>query len=170
MDKIAIISDIHGNLEALKTALLDIKRRNIKTIYCLGDIVGKGTHQKECVDLVRKECMMVLRGNNDDFFSRTWDKSELTDLEQKRYNWIRSKLTKQDLCYLQTLPFCYEFYLSGRLVRLFHAHPEKNYNFIGNIDTLERTYEFFLPSKNTIPQEKGDLIVYGHIRQFSLRC
>jgi len=40
MDKIAIISDIHGNLEALKTVLNDIEKRNIKTIYCLGDIIA----------------------------------------------------------------------------------------------------------------------------------
>lgn len=45
MDKIAIISDIHGNLEALNVVLSDIKKRGINTIYCLGDIVGKGTHQ-----------------------------------------------------------------------------------------------------------------------------
>ena len=40
--KIAIISDIHGNLEALKSVLNDIKNRNIDKIYCLGDIIAKG--------------------------------------------------------------------------------------------------------------------------------
>ena len=38
----AVISDIHGNVEALDTALADIDRRSIKKIYCLGDIVGYG--------------------------------------------------------------------------------------------------------------------------------
>lgn len=45
MDKIAIISDIHGNLEALTSVLDDIKERNINRIFCLGDIIAKGTHQ-----------------------------------------------------------------------------------------------------------------------------
>ena len=39
MDKIAIISDIHGNLEALKAVLKDIQERNIDKIFCLGDII-----------------------------------------------------------------------------------------------------------------------------------
>lgn len=37
--KVAIISDIHGNLEALKTTLQDIEKRNIDKIICLGDII-----------------------------------------------------------------------------------------------------------------------------------
>ncbi|MHC5179342.1 MAG: metallophosphoesterase family protein [Planctomycetota bacterium] len=48
----AIISDIHSNLEALTTVLDDIEKRNIKTIYCLGDVVGYAANPKECLDLV----------------------------------------------------------------------------------------------------------------------
>ena len=162
MDKIAIISDIHGNLEALKVILSDIKKRGINIIYCLGDIVGKGTHQEECVNLVKENCQVVLLGNNDEYFSRTWD-HEFSEIEERRYKWCRSKLSSDSLNYLLNLPFCYEFYLSGRLVRLFHAHPDLNYKFIGNIDTIERLYELFLPSDNTISQDKADLVVYGHI-------
>ena len=56
MNRIAIISDIHGNLEALKSVLNDIKKRDIDKIYCLGDIIAKGSHQQECVDLIRNSC------------------------------------------------------------------------------------------------------------------
>ena len=69
--KIAIISDIHGNLEALNTVLEDIKKRNIDKIYCLGDIIAKGTHQQECVDLVRANCEVVIKGNCDEYYSRS---------------------------------------------------------------------------------------------------
>ena len=44
MEKIAIISDIHGNLEAFKTIIKDIEKRGINRIFCLGDIIGKGSH------------------------------------------------------------------------------------------------------------------------------
>ena len=54
--KIAVFSDIHGNLEALKTCLADIKKRNIDKIFCLGDIVAKGYNAEECVKLIRKNC------------------------------------------------------------------------------------------------------------------
>lgn len=61
----AVISDIHGNLEALETALADIDRRNIKLIYCLGDVVGYGASPKECLDRVIERCTICLCGNHD---------------------------------------------------------------------------------------------------------
>ena len=61
----AIISDIHGNLEALQAVLADIKRREITSILCLGDVVGYGPNPKECVDLVRENCRDCLMGNHD---------------------------------------------------------------------------------------------------------
>ena len=59
--RIAIISDIHGNLEALKTCLADIQKRNIDKIFCLGDILAKGCHMEECVKLVRENCDVILK-------------------------------------------------------------------------------------------------------------
>lgn len=61
----AVISDIHGNLEALEEALRDIDRRQIRTIYCLGDVVGYGASPKECLDLVIERCETILCGNHD---------------------------------------------------------------------------------------------------------
>ena len=54
--KIAIISDVHGNLEALKATLKDIQKRNIDKIYCLGDTLAKGVHPKECIKLIKENC------------------------------------------------------------------------------------------------------------------
>ena len=65
MEKIAIIADVHGNYEALKTVLIDIEKRGIKQIYCLGDVIGKGSRPNECLDLL-KNCIMVY-GNWEDF-------------------------------------------------------------------------------------------------------
>jgi len=48
----AILSDIHSNLEALTVVLADIQKRGIKTIYCLGDVIGYGPNPKECLDLI----------------------------------------------------------------------------------------------------------------------
>lgn len=55
MEKIAIISDIHGNLEALKVVLNDILEKGITKIFCLGDIIAKGSCDKECLKLIRKK-------------------------------------------------------------------------------------------------------------------
>ena len=164
MDKIAVISDIHGNLEALKTVLNDIRRRNIDKIICLGDIIAKGTHQEECVKLIKENCYITIKGNNDEFYSRdNIDLEKVREIEKKRYNWIRKKLSKESLSFLQNLPYSHELYMSGRLIRFFHAHPETTYKFIGNFDKIERTFELFLPSNNTISDSIADIVVYGHI-------
>ena len=62
---LAVISDIHSNLEALQAVLADIEERGVKEIICLGDIVGYGPNPKECLDLVRKRCRVTLMGNHD---------------------------------------------------------------------------------------------------------
>lgn len=84
MEKIAIISDIHGNLEALTTVLNDIEKRNIKLIYCLGDIIAKGTHSKECLELIKEKCQIIIKGNCDDFFSKEHNEESVNEISKKR--------------------------------------------------------------------------------------
>lgn len=61
----AIISDIHGNLEALEAVLADIAQQNVNEIYCLGDIIGYGPNPRECIDLVMERCAVTILGNHD---------------------------------------------------------------------------------------------------------
>ena len=61
----AIISDIHGNLEALQAVVAEIERRGITRIYCLGDVVGYGPCPGECLDAVIERCTMCVCGNHD---------------------------------------------------------------------------------------------------------
>lgn len=163
MDKIAIISDIHGNLEALKTVLNDIDKRGIKTIYCLGDMIAKGANAKECVSLVKKRCSVVLRGNCDRYFSSEQDLDEKVEIEKIRYTWNHGKLSKDDAEYLLNLPFSYEFYMSGNLVRLFHATPTSDRGIVLNQNKPFEKYTLFLPSDKTISDKIANVVVYGHV-------
>lgn len=61
----AVISDIHSNIEALTTVLADIEDRGIKTIYCLGDVVGYGPNPRECLDLIIEKTKWCVLGNHD---------------------------------------------------------------------------------------------------------
>lgn len=163
MDKIAIISDIHGNLEAIKAVFQDIRERKIEKVFCIGDTIGKGTNQEECVNIIKDNCEIILQGNCDKYFTSEFDLSKMSKQEKERINWNKSKLSEENIRFLQELPYCFEFYLSGRLVRIFHATPEQIGGFIGNIDTLDRLYTQFLPSEHTISNKKADIIIYGHI-------
>lgn len=100
---LAIISDIHANLEALTTVLADIDQRGIKRIICLGDVVGYGPNPLECIDLVIERCEWSLMGNHDfaiffepynfntaaenaAFWTRTQFEGD-TDLERRNRRW-----------------------------------------------------------------------------------
>ena len=162
--KIAIISDIHANLEALKSTLEDIKKRKVDKIICLGDIIAKGVHPKECIELIKEKCDIVLRGNGDRYFSEEHnDINELSEEEVKRINWNQSMLNDEERKYLLNLPFSYEFYMSGSLVRLFHATPEKDNIVIINNDEIQTKLKMFYPSNNTMSQKNADVVIYGHI-------
>ena len=60
----AVISDIHGNLEALEAVLRDVPE-DVEAIYCLGDVIGYGANPDECCDVVRSFGMPTISGNHD---------------------------------------------------------------------------------------------------------
>lgn len=161
MDKIAIIADIHGNLEALNTVLEDIKKRGIRRIFCLGDIIGKGSNSHECIKLVKENCEVVIQGNNDIVFLEDNYSSQNIDY-LKRRKWNQSLLTNEDKEYLKSLPFCFEFYMSGSLVRIFHATPDSICGFCAPYDNLNVKYNMFLPTNNTKTSKKADVVIFGH--------
>ena len=65
MNKIVVISDIHGNYPALKTVLDDIDADGIEDVICLGDIVGYYCQVNECIDVLRERKIYSLLGNHD---------------------------------------------------------------------------------------------------------
>jgi len=162
--KIAIISDVHGNLEALKAVINDTKNKGVEKIFCLGDTIAKGPHSKECIELVKQKCDVVVRGNCDRHFSEPLSEiASKSEYERNRWEKIHGMLSEEEREYLRNLPYSFEFYLSGSLVRIFHSSPEADNKVLISQDSIEDKYKMFLPSEKTISQEVADVIVYGHI-------
>src|ERR1035441_10794332 len=67
--KFAIIADIHANLEAFQVVLEDIKQQKCTHYACLGDVVGYNANPKECLEIVRKMNIPVVKGNHDEYCS-----------------------------------------------------------------------------------------------------
>ncbi|MCJ2165407.1 MULTISPECIES: metallophosphoesterase family protein [unclassified Pseudodesulfovibrio] len=65
MTLIAIMSDVHGNLEALKQVLDDLQSHEVEAAYCLGDMIGYGPQPQECVDLLRERGVNCTMGNHE---------------------------------------------------------------------------------------------------------
>ena len=92
--KRAIISDVHGNLEALRAVLEDIDQQKVDAISCLGDVVGYGPNPCECVKLVRDRCSLVLLGNHDQ--GALFDPDGFNVGAEKAIRWTRAQLEQHD--------------------------------------------------------------------------
>lgn len=168
MDKIAIISDVHGNLTALNAVLKDIDSRGISKIYCLGDSVIKCANPDKVVDILRDRCEIILKGNCDEAVCKP-------GIEYGRF-WSRDIIGEERADFLYNCPVSTEFYMSGHLIRLFHASPfslDDMFNpMYDNADSLYYSQVIRNPNdmfKNTEfigKTEKDpipDIVGYGHI-------
>lgn len=157
MDKIAVISDIHGNLPALEAVLADIAERGAETVYGLGDLIGKGPSGDKAIDLVRRHCAAVIRENWDDIASRE------AEAESEVLRWHQSVIGEVRMVWLRSLPFVIEFMLSGRLVRLFHASPRSVYERNQPWDGQDRRMSLFEPSPHGGRTVPASIAGYGDI-------
>ena len=153
MDRIAIISDIHGNIPALEAVVSDIKNRGISRIMCLGDLAGKGPDSDIAVDMIKNDCELVVKGNWDYFMA------------EGDYNvmlaWHRKKLGEKRLNYLKNLPGYAEFYMSGRLIRLCHAAPNDVFHRVQSTASYEEKITLFKDPKGE--DKESDIVGYGDI-------
>ncbi len=99
----AIISDIHGNSDALETALSSIARRKAERIICLGDVVGYGASPNECIKLIREAAEVGLMGNHDSAVIGTTSIESFTRRAQISTEWTRDQLTEEGSQYIESL-------------------------------------------------------------------
>lgn len=104
-NKIAIFSDIHGNLQALESIIKDIKEKRIDNVYCLGDVIGIGPNPKECLDLIINNNIKMVLGNHELYFLKGTDIDNSVENDEKAHHeWIRNQLNKTHEEYLKTCP------------------------------------------------------------------
>jgi len=115
----AIVSDIHGNLEALMTVLADIERRRITSMVCLGDFVGYGASPNECIDTLRPKIELAVAGNHDLAACGRIKLGYFNPDAAHAARWTDVVLTEANREYLLSLPFS----VAWRDVRLVHSSP-----------------------------------------------
>ena len=90
--RVAVISDIHGNLHALEAVLADIDSQAPDEIWCLGDVVGYGPRPNECVALARERATVALCGNHDLAVIGTLDISDFSGDAAAAVRWTQEVL------------------------------------------------------------------------------
>jgi len=118
--KIGIISDIHGNLEALQVMLARLDRERVELIYCLGDIVGYGADPNACVEIVRERCVLSVLGNHDAALTGHTPVTYFNSYARTAIEWTGSIITTDNLDYLKGLALTHV----EESVTLVHATPK----------------------------------------------
>ncbi len=104
-----IIADIHGNLEALRAVLENIKsnKKKIEKIICLGDIVGYGADPGECIRIAEKISDVILAGNHDFAVCGQTSIEDFNSYAREAVLWSKDALNEQELNFLKGLPLKY---------------------------------------------------------------
>lgn len=98
--KVAVISDVHANLEALRAVLRQI---DAEEIYCLGDLVDYGAQPNEVIETIRGRGIPCILGNHD-WAALTGDTSMFNPRAAMSSIWTRRTLTAENAEYLRSLP------------------------------------------------------------------
>lgn len=172
MLRLAVISDIHGNLPALKVVLEDVKLFKADGIYCLGDLTDGAPWNNEVIDLIRELGIPCIMGNHDEriafdlpVFALKKHSIEEQEARLSTINHTKLTITASNKEYLASLSPSIRLNIDGLSILLVHGSPASNEEYIYEDHDPEKMKEFF-------SKYEADLIVGGHthlsfIRTFS---
>ncbi|MGM0641573.1 MAG: metallophosphoesterase family protein [Thermotogota bacterium] len=128
--KIAIISDIHSNKEALDAVLKDIEKKEISEVYCTGDLVGYGPDPDYVVEQIKDLKIKTIMGNYDDAIGNekescgcAYNPGRETEVGDESINWTIKNTSKENKQFLKTLPKKMSFEIEGVRMLLVHGSP-----------------------------------------------
>jgi len=160
--RIAVLGDIHGNIEALRAAYDKASEQAPDRIYHLGDLGGYAPFVNEVVDFLIENKVEGVQGNYDynvaadaEHCGCKYEDPQQAELAALSFEWTKENTDARSRDYMSTLPAEIRFETEGRRVALFHATPRKN-----NVYWFEeRQDRFFLDMAG---KSDADIMIYGH--------
>lgn len=161
--KMAFISDVHGNVEALKVVLTDISNRGIgfENVYCLGDLVGYGPRPNEVIELIREQEIQTILGNYDEavgFYLPQCGCHIDSEISKKRaqnsLQWSAKYTTEENKAFLRALEEQLIIEEGHRKLLLVHGSPFSINDYV---------FESEREKQEAIAEEcEEDIILFGH--------
>jgi putative phosphoesterase len=160
--RLAIFSDIHGNLQALDAVLADIHAQKPDAIYCLGDLVGYGAAPNEVTARIRAEKIPTVMGNYDDGVGFERDECGCAyrdpidqELGDRSLAWTKARTTAENKAFLRTLLKEIRFEADGTRILLVHGSPRRLNEYLFE-DRPISSFQRLAAASN------ADVIVFGH--------
>lgn len=160
--RVAIFSDVHGNLPALDAVLNDIMVQRVDRVYCLGDLVGYAPFPNEVIDIIRREGIPTIMGNYDDGvgFDRDECGCAYREPEERRLGdlslqWTKAHVTPENKAFLRSLHREIRFEADGKKFLLVHGSPRRINEYLFE----DRPLSSFRRLAETV---QADVVVYGH--------
>jgi len=161
-DRVAVITDIHANLPALRAALARIDELGIETVYCGGDLVGYGPHPNEVCALIAERAIPTIYGNYDYAIARDLEDCGCAyvtphdrELGQQSVGWTLDHTDQASKDFMRELPFDLRFVVGTRSVHLVHGSPRKVNEYLFE-DKPARLYERLAEA------EQAGVLTFGH--------
>jgi putative phosphoesterase len=160
--RVAVITDIHANLSALRASLDAIDQIGVEAIYCGGDLVGYGPHPNDVCRRIEQRRIPTIYGNYDYAISREMDDCGCAyvtphdrELGQQSVRWTLAHTDQRSKDFMRELPFDLRFELGSMRVRLVHGSPRKVNEYLFQ-DKPARTFERIAALSDC------DVLVFGH--------
>ncbi len=151
--KIAVLSDVHANLQALKRVIQDAEERGVDVFLNAGDSVGFGAYPNEVVELLSEKNVLSVLGNFD--CEVIEGKTKHKGGKNVAVKFTQKELAKSCEYYLNALPRELRFEVAGKKLLVTHGSPESIEEHIYNDTSVERF-------KTLGKKAKADLIIVGH--------
>lgn len=156
--KIAILSDIHGNIVALKEVLKDAKKNNVDEYFVIGDMIFDLPFGDETLNIIKNITDVVLKGNKEQY---------IIEYDKEKYNWdniqfvatrcMYNQLSRETIEYVKKLPHRIDLKRDGVKITLTHGSPKSVEEKINKND--EKIKQYYA---NTIDT---DILFFGHTHE-----
>lgn len=163
--KVAVFTDIHGNLDALKTTLAKIKEKAPDKTIFLGDIFQRGNEETECLDMLKSSGITCLKGNCELYAAYGVDIDPDVEYLREYYDGIRKKLTDEQMRFIKDMPLYWEDEFLGHKMLFSHFlffDVDAPYPFLPLSSLKDGTFDKACERKDVT---KYDLAVIGHSHQ-----
>ena len=143
MTRLAVITDVHADVHALRDALAQIDQLSVDQILCCGDLLDYGLFPEGTLTLLRERRVVTIRGNHDRWAVESGGDASGWDL------------TDASVAYLESLPTSWRKNIDGARVVLAHARPGSDMQGIPADATAQELAEI-------LDEAGADVLIVGH--------